>query len=270
MKTGKMVRLLRVFASTALFASIPAFGQYAAPPLTGLVSWWRGEGNANDSASSNTGSALNGAGYSGGAVGSGFLFDGVDDHIRIPDSPGLRLTTGFTLAAWVNPSSRGSYDEILSKWGAVFPVNHNGYTFSIHPDGRSYVAVSADGSDAGANVFTTSTIPLNTWTHLAGSYDGSTLRIYINGILNNETPYSGGVFPTLDDLSIGGVVGGTDVGGGISFFDGRIDEVMIYNRALSGSEVLTLVPEPSALAILALGLAGMVAKSKGRRKITSN
>ena len=201
-----------------------------------------------------------------GALGTGFLFDGDNDHVRITDNSSLRLTTGFTLAAWVNPASHGSFDEILSKWGAVFPVNHNGYTFAIHPDGRSYVAVSADGSDAGANVFTTSTIPINTWTHLAGTYDGSKLRIYINGLLNNETTYSGGVFPTLDDLSIGGVVGGAGVGGGISFFHGRIDEVMIYNRALSGGEMLTLVPEPSALTILAIGFSGLLAKSrKGRR-----
>ena len=251
-----------------LFLSLTAFGTLttqAAPPTTGLVSWWRGDGNASDSWDSNNGSLLNGGSYSAGAIGTGFSFDGVDDHVRVADSPNLRLTTAFTLAAWVNPASRGTYDEILSKWGAVLPVDHNGYTFAIHPDGRSYVAASPDGN-TGVSVLTTTAIPVNTWTHLTGTYDGSKLRIYINGVLNNETIYNGGVFPTLDDLSIGGVVGGAAVGGGISFFHGKIDEVMIYNRALNGSEVLTLVPEPSVLTIFAIGAVGLLANSiKSRR-----
>ena len=113
MRTGKKVTLPGILAA-ALFCSIPVFAQSPAPPVTGLVSWWRGEGNANDSADSNNGSALNGAGYSPGAFGTGFFFDGVNDHVRIADSPNLRLTTAFTLAAWVNPASSGSYDEILS------------------------------------------------------------------------------------------------------------------------------------------------------------
>ena len=251
--------------------AITSLADYA-PPVNGLVSWWRGEGNANDSADSNNGSLLNGGGYSTGAIGTGFSFDGVNDHVRIADSANLHLTSAFTLAAWVNPASHGSYDEILSKWGAVFPVTHNGYTFSIHPDGRSYVAVSSNGTDAGANVFTTTTIPLNAWTHLAGTYDGSKLRIYINGVLNNEMLYSGGVFPTLDNLSIGGVIGGAGVGDGISFFDGKIDEVMIYNRALNGSELVTLatIPEPSSMSLLVAGLACICAKVRSSRGTKGN
>src|SRR5215207_3609208 len=74
-----------------------------APPPSGLVSWWRAEGNAADSVDNNGGVLLNGAGFTNGVVGQAFLFDGINDHVRIADRANLRVTNGLTIEAWINP-----------------------------------------------------------------------------------------------------------------------------------------------------------------------
>jgi hypothetical protein len=243
------------------FATV-ARAQYA-PPTSGLVSWWRGDGNANDSADGNNGIAINGAGYSAGISGSAFIFDGINDHVRIASSANLRITSAITVGAWVYRRSTGSFDEIISKWDAV-AVNQRGYTMTILPSGPASFGVSPAGFSASTAVATTTSVPLNTWTHVAGVYNGSSLSIYLNGLLAGQTAYSGGIFSGTDDLAIGGVVGGVGIGSGISFFDGGIDEAVVYNRALSEGEIATLatVPEPSAASLLILSITSIFLKCR--------
>ncbi len=256
---------LLVTAVTIFPSSLQA--QYS-PPTSGLVSWWRGDGNANDSAGANNGSALNGAGYTAGVFGPSFSFDGINDHIRVPNSANLQITSAITVGAWIYKRSTGSFDEIISKWDAT-PFGQRSYTLSVNPDGRAYFSLSTTGASNDGSAYTTSQIPLNTWTHLAGAYDGSSVRIYVNGVLDSQTGYTGGIFSGSDDLSIGGVVGGVAVGSGISFFDGGIDEALIYNRALSSGEILTLatVPEPSLASLFLLSLAGVFYKSRSTKSL---
>lgn len=254
-------------AILSAFLEFGAQAQYS-PPTSGLVSWWRAEGNATDSADSNHGSLLNGASYAPGLFGSSYSYDGLNDHVRVADNANLRLTTAITLGAWVNPSAHGAYHSIIDKWDIVGGVNGRAYSFAIHPNGEAYLTLSAAGTDALVGIaFTTNTaIALNAWTHLAASYDGANVRIYVDGLLKGQTAYSSGIFPGTDDLGIGGTVGGGAVGQVLSAFSGQIDEAVIYNRALSPNEILTLatVPEPSTMGLILLGFAGMVFKARKR------
>ena len=255
---NRWLKAVALLVMAVMIFSTAVQAQYS-PPTSGLVSWWRGDGNASDSADGNNGTALNGASYTAGVFGSAFSFDGVNDHVRVADNANLRMTSSLTVSAWVNPSSHGSFDEIISKWDAIVPsTNQRAYTFKIDPSAKVVLSLSADGSPANIDVSSTSTISLNTWTHLAATYDGSFMKIYVNGAQDGQQAYSGGIFSGSADLSIGGVAGGVAVGSGISFFDGRIDEALVYNRALSGSEIFTLatVPEPSSLALCFIGLLG--------------
>jgi len=232
-------------------------------PTGGLVSWWRAEGNASDSADGNHGTAFNGASYGSGILGSSFLLDGVNDHIRVPNSGNLNLTTALTLGAWVNPSTRGTYDSIIDKWDVAFGINQRSFTFSIHPNGEAYLTLDALGTSTlvGIAFSTNTTVPLNTWTHVAGTYDGAFVRIYINGVLKGQTAYTSGIKSSTDDLGIGGFVGGASLGDVGSPFAGRIDEAVIYNRALSPSEIVTLatIPEPSSMSLLIFGSLSLLA-----------
>jgi hydrogenase maturation factor HypE len=97
---------------------------------------------------------------------------------------------------------------------------------------RPYVYFNAATDSSGEKGTVGSTaLPLNTWSHLAGTYDGATLRLYVNGVLAASQPYTGSIITSSGALRLGG----NAVWG--EYFTGRIDEVRIYNRALSQSEI---------------------------------
>lgn len=249
-----------------LFGLLTVKGQHSLP-TSGLVSWWRAEGNANDSVGANNGTLFNGAGYGASIFGSSFTFDGNNDHVRVPDNISLRFNTAITVGAWIYPTSHGAYHNILGKWDAVFGISQHSFSIALEPGGRGYMVLSPSGiQDGSATVLTANTVPLNTWSHLAATYDGSSIRIFFNGVQAGELAYSNGFLSSTDDLAIGGFVGGGAPGQVVSPFAGRIDEAVIYSRALSANEIATLatIPEPTSLSILVAGMACYLAKSRRR------
>jgi hypothetical protein len=204
------------------------------------VAWWPGEGNANDIAGTNNGTLLNGATFAPGKVGQAFSFDGTNSCIRVADNSSLRCTNGLTIEAWIYPTSLGvgSANEIVSKWV------DGGYTTSMSSDGRIYLAVYTNGL-APASTWSTNPVPLNQWTYFAGTYDGTALRMYINGICEDQVSYNSGINPGTGDLAIG-AVGGLPIGQIISPFAGLIDDPAVYNRALTAAEIQSIYNAGSA------------------------
>jgi hypothetical protein len=200
----------------------------------GVVAWWTGTGNASDQAGANNGTLRGGVTFAPGKVGQAFNFDGASGSVLVPDAPPLRATNGMTIEAWIYPRSFGGGPrEIISKWFGN--GNQKSYSASIDPSGLAYFIVSGDGlaTTQGVDdimIYTTDTVPLNQWTHFAATYDGSSLKIYLNGILENEVPWSRGIFPGTAPLCIGEAYSQ-------SLFNGMIDEPTLYNRALSASEI---------------------------------
>lgn len=180
-----------------------AFISQAAPidstncvPSSSLVSLWPGESNAVDIIDSNTGVLLNGATFAPGKVGTAFSLTG-GAHVRIADNPSLHLTNGLTLAVWVYPTISGVYQQIISKWDAVFDYQ-KAYGTAIHPDGRFFFTVCADGDELlgpSMLLLSTNTVPPNQWTYIAATYDGSTMKVYLNGQLENQAAFPYGIFP---------------------------------------------------------------------------
>jgi hypothetical protein len=222
-------------SANALLAVNPLPPCVAAP--SGLVSWWRAEGNANDFIGDNSGVLLNGATFAPGKVGQAFSFDGVASYVRIPDSPSLHFTNALTIEAWFYPTSAGAYN-IVSKWNLLDPLQTS-YTTVLVPDGRLSFAVCASGNQSITPVVSTTgtnSVPTNQWSHFAATYDGSALRMYVNGICEDQVAYNQGIFPGTDPLAIGAA--GAYAGGQVlGAFAGRIDEVSLYSRALSASEI---------------------------------
>src|SRR5207247_9680385 len=97
------VRITNAFGSTLssnALLTVLTISSNCVPTPQGLVSWWRAESNALDSADSNNGTLLNGTTFAPGLVGQAFSFDGIDDKIIIPDAANLRLTNAFTIEGW--------------------------------------------------------------------------------------------------------------------------------------------------------------------------
>ncbi len=161
-----------------------------------------------------------------GRFGSALSFDGINDWVTIPDANPLDLTTGVTMSAWVNPSAVGSaYRTVLMK---------------EQPGGLIYTLYAGDGTGkASGHIFTTSeqratgtaNTPVNAWTHLASTWDGATLRIFVNGAQVGTRAVSGTLRTSTGVLRIGGTAVWPE------WFAGRIDEVRVYSRALSVAEI---------------------------------
>jgi len=220
--------------------------QNAVPVPSGAISWWPAGGDALDALTNhNNGTPYNSPTYAAGEVGQAFSLSGPTEdnggsHFRVSDSRSLHVTNAVTVEAWVNPATvdyRG-FGDIVDKWDLVANVNQMCYDLSLAPDGTAYIIVSANGQPSGASyVITTNVVPFDTWTHVAGVYDGSALRVYLNGDLKVAGSYTNGLYPGTNDLGIGGLVGGGNPGDVGSALQGLLDEPAIYARALSASEI---------------------------------
>jgi hypothetical protein len=218
-----------------------------------LVSWWPGDDDAKDIIGQSAGVLYGGATFTNGLVGRAFRFDGINGHVRIADNPSLHFTNAITVETWVNPSS-GYGGNVIVKWDAVQGPQQRAYGLTVGVIGGfacPAFGVSPTGGDDPVPVIasiagTNMSLPLNQWSHLAGTYDGTALRIYVNGIERGEVPYSNGIFPGTDDLAIGAAVGGLAPGSVLGPFAGLIDEPALYNRALTAAEIQAIFSVGSA------------------------
>jgi hypothetical protein len=204
-----------------------------APPL-GLIAAYSFEEGSGNSTADSSGNGQNGTITSAtwlttGRYGNCLLFDGVSSMVTVPDSNFLDLTGALTLSAWVYPRSGSPWQNVIIKerpGGEVYNLYSN-----ADANVPTFFVVGAAAPNSPINVSGTSVLPLNTWSHLAATYDGGILRLFINGVQVGSRITSGSLLTSNGNLRIGG----NSIWG--EFFDGRIDEVRIYNRALSPAEI---------------------------------
>jgi PKD repeat protein len=183
-----------------------------------------GTTTADLSGNGNAGSITSGT-WRPGKFGNALLFNGTSSLVTINDSLSIDLTTEATLEAWVNPSALGGWRNIIYKEQDIY------FLMGSTPQGPA----DFGGTFASGNVYGASALPLNTWTHLAATYDGATMRFYVNGVLANSRAQTGAIQTSAGPLTIGGDLVTHDAGP--QFWSGLIDEVRIYKRALSASEI---------------------------------
>jgi len=208
----------------------------------GLVAYYPFDGNANDvSGSGNNGTENGGVTYKDGVLGKAASFDGIDDYIDVADSETLDINgSGMTISAWVMPNQNDAYHAIVSKYFG------EGYYLRVDPGGKiNFYAL-------GTLETNTAVVPTGKFTHIVGTFDGTNAFIYANGqlVTSGQTVYPGPglIRPTDFPITIGAWTISHD-----KKFNGVIDEVRIYNRYFSKTEIQELyslnglppVPEPS-------------------------
>ncbi|HRZ34052.1 MAG TPA: prepilin-type N-terminal cleavage/methylation domain-containing protein [Candidatus Moranbacteria bacterium] len=165
---------------------------------------------------------------------SALKFDGSNDYVQAPDSNSLDLTTAGTLMAWINTSTNSTMG-IINKGSAASSL---AYYINVSNGRRLTGGVIKAGGTNGTAVTVQSasnTLPTSGWTHVAMTWDATSLKIYINGVLSNTTVTTALVArTTTGTLQIGAIYPTT------SRFNGTIDEVSLYNVALPASEISTI------------------------------
>jgi hypothetical protein len=181
-----------------------------------------------------------------GKIGGALQFDGVDDWVTVADTTGspLDLTTGMTLEAWVNPIQMSGWETIMMKERGTAGAGLLAYALYAHdgaplaqgtPRPAGYVRVDPVATTTDSAVRGVAQLALNTWTHIATTYNGSVQRFFVNGVeVGTPTNRTGNINVANGALRIGGNNSSTG-----EFFRGLIDEVRVYNRALSAAEIAT-------------------------------
>jgi hypothetical protein len=216
-----------------------------------LIAYWPLNGNGNDlSGNGNNGSLYNVTPTTDrfGNGNSAYHFDGSSSYISVADNPSLRLSgTDFTFNAWVKMDSayNSSYgSQIMTK---RYSGANNGWTWSVTGQASTTVGVLSYGPGGGStNAFGTKTISLNQWHMVTSVYSASAqqLTIYIDGALDNITS---GITTPNAAVTAGLYIGRDNpaVPSGGYFFHGSMDDIRIYNKALSQSAVIQLLKEPT-------------------------
>ncbi len=208
-----------------------------------LIGWWKldetsGLTAADSSVFGNDGTLPNMAGneWTNGTVGGALEFDGTDDYVSVPNSSSLQLTSALTMAGWIKANSWGSGTDvdIIARKGEDNP---NNYQLSI-ADGLATLYLD-DGDGSGYRGDTL----LNTgqWYHVAATWDGTTVRVYVDGVLDNDPPDLHGNNISTDTRAF--YIGGRS---GADLLNGILDDIRIYNRALSEAEIKNFVTRPNA------------------------
>src|SRR2546427_4356918 len=225
-----VLALLVLLTGIVGVSTVPASAQTSGLVAAYGFSEGAGPTVADGSGNNNTGTLGSGVTWTTqGRYGSALVFNGAG-FVTIPAAAGLNLTTGMTLQAWVYPtvaSSAWSTAVMKEQAGEFVYVLYAGSPVN-RPSLQFNVGTTASGE---RSVTGPAGLTVNTWTHLAGTYDGTTVRLYVNGAQVASQAGSGAIATASGGLR----VGGNSVGGGD--FPGRLDEVRIYNRALTAAEI---------------------------------
>lgn len=196
----------------------------------GLIQWYPLNGDQEDYTPNRNNGTVYGATIATGIDGKlQYDFDGTDDYIDIGNTDEINQITGttnITVSSWVY------YDSYTSPAGQQYSVItcKSGWVWLLeNPSNTLRFRITAGGSDV--NVQDTTTHSLNTWYHVVGTYDGTNMKIYVNGVLKNTKQQTGTIGGSSTSGKIGTYTGST------YNLDGKIQDVRIYNRQLTQQEV---------------------------------
>ena len=199
----------------------------------------------DDSNNGHDGTPTNGAAWtSESKVGNyAFQFDGIDDYISIPDNQDLDINGTLSLAAWIYPAVIAGDNRGIINKGQARGTQNQDYRITLNDKGHIEFVCgrgTPGGTEAGA---VTGTVIINPaeWTHVAATYEAGIVRIYVNGILDTEGT---GFVATPNDMPLAIGAEFDSLTATKNWFNGRIDDVRVYNNVLSDTEILELFEYP--------------------------
>jgi PKD repeat protein len=220
----------------------PYTATYIATPILlpqGLVGAWNfSEGvgtSANDSSGNgNTATLINGTAWAAGQYDNGLSFNGVNNYLSVLNSLSLDISgNALTLSMWINPQplSEGDFVVLGKFWTTTMTSPYYQYGLELSGGREPFLYI---GTNIGFLIARMgSDLSLGQWSHLAVVFNGSQVQFYVNGLLVSTQPLAATIQARGRPLHIGADIRP------LQFYKGLLDEVQIYNRALTSSEVLT-------------------------------
>lgn len=214
----------------------------AAPVLSWDMESLTSNGKMKDLSANTNDGTISGTSDASGKWGRGRDFDGTDDRIQVTDDASFKPASALSVAAWVNIDVFQD-DRIVDR--GVFGTN-NGYVLRLKTTGRVSLFVG-DGTTNREASTPNNTLAANTWHHVAGTFDGTDVKIYVDGVLEDTQSFASAttISYNAQDLWIGSEDGGTT-----SNLDGTIDEVRIFTSTLTSDEIAVLADDHYAEADL--------------------
>jgi hypothetical protein len=206
---------------TSLYAqTVPSY-----VPTSGLVGWWPFSGNANDeSGNGNNGTVSGSSSLTQDRFGIGnraYSFDGIDDHIAV----NRNYQTAFSLSVWFNALNSPQYNPLVDAFNANWEIQ-------LKNNSPNYISFNISGT---YQQFTSSqTTTTNNWYHLVCTYSSNTLKFYLNDSLTDQFT----VYPLPNNNGV--YYFGASLTGDDQFFNGKLDDIGLWNRALNNQEISAL------------------------------
>lgn len=232
--------LLFVTFSSSAQSDLPSY-----IPPDGLVGWWPFNGNANDGSGNNNNGVVSNAALTTdrfGNINAAYSFNGFNSLIEVTDAASLRCRK-LTISAWVKCTNTSVGNQILYK-GSRATANGEAYALTLDNTGSPFSAAKL-GSNCVRGVGwlgpgNGTSIDTAAWVHFVVTYDGDSSKLYKNGILETSRAFPG----LIDSCAGGNLRFGYDHNSFISStgnpFNGRIDDIAIWNRALPEADIANL------------------------------
>ena len=240
----------RLFCSVVLVLSLMTgmtnvAAQSCTNPPANMVGWWTGDGNAVDLAGPNNGKLINGATFATGYVGKAFALNGSTQYVDVKNASRINVSASdFTVDAWVDFNSLGEPDQSLvdkmnsngtnsDGWRLIYQGDYRQFWFCL--GGGSGVNGCVEGSST--TVYSSTNPQAQVWYHVTGVKTSSQISIYVNGTLENTTSLGSFTDTNSTDLLFGTTV---ITNGKTAWLNGLVDEVELFNRALSATEIAAI------------------------------
>jgi hypothetical protein len=232
-------KIRAIYDNGDAYSNIWRFTTIGGLPTNGLVAYYPFNGNVNDA----SGNGHHGQNYGANLImdrfnnsNKAYSFNGINSYIMVPHSSSLQPTNGLTLSAWVKFNSLNNTCSILGK-GSDASIGW--YSLRYESAGRTLdfqINFSDYIGGPRKTVSINTTLQINVWYNVIGTFNGNSMKIYLNGQFSNLLPISSTLGSNSEALQIGSSVEGY-------FLNGALDDIRIYNRALNDAEVLQLYHE---------------------------
>lgn len=233
---------LQLLPTTGRIVIVVSWGTPSHDPS--LLLYYPFNGNANDESGHNHHGTVNAVTLVADRFGNpnrAFLFNGFSSYVNAGTDTALNPRNALTISVWIKYNGGFNYRHIFTKWDIVDGVNERTYAVGIHPTNRLRFTISRDGTDASAvSVLDSSVLSVTgNWIHVAATWNGGTMRLYKNGIEVGSGFINGMARSPNTRTAVGGILG-RNGDPPLYMFNGAIDDIRLYNRALTQQEVQDL------------------------------